>query len=126
MLWIRFFQLAVYATMYVRDHQRPQLNAAMGFDPTDYDFEVFRITRDISTQVFPITLDIENPAFLAGLEKLRVAADRMDAGKARGGIGGALQRAAGAVSGAAAFLRLYLLPTRRKALPEKIRMAPAW
>jgi len=125
-LWIRFFQLAVYATMYVRDHQRPQLNAAMGFDATDYDYEVFRITREISTQVFPITLDIENPAFRAGLDRLLTVADKVDQAKARGGLVGRLQQAAWSMAGVTAFARLYFLPTRAKALPDQVRMAPAW
>jgi len=125
-LWIRFFQLAVYATMYVRDHQRPQLNAAMGFDATDYDYDVFRITREISTQVFPITLDIENPAFRAGLDRLLTVADKVDQAKARGGLVGRLQQAAWSMAGVTAFARLYFLPTRAKALPDQVRMAPAW
>ncbi len=125
-LWIRFFQLAVYATMYVRDHQRPLLNAAMGFDVTDYDFEVFRITRDISTQVFPQTLAIENPAFRAGLDRLLRAAEAIERAKARGGVGGALEKAGWALVGATTFARLYLLRTRRRSLPEQVRMAPAW
>ena len=126
LLWIRFFQLAVYATMYVRDHQRPQLSAAMGFDVTDYDFEVFRITRDISTQVFPQTLDIGHPAFRAGLERLLRAADGVARARARGGVVGALKKAGWATLGACAFARLYLLPTRHHPLPAQVRMAPAW
>ncbi|MFO1337395.1 MAG: magnesium-protoporphyrin IX monomethyl ester (oxidative) cyclase [Burkholderiaceae bacterium] len=125
-LWVRFFQLAVYATMYVRDHQRPQLNAAMGFDATDYDYEVFRITREISTQVFPVTLDIDHPAFRAGLDALLRAAEGVARGQARGGVAGRLQQAGWALRGAATFARLYLIKPRRQALPVQIRMAPAW
>ncbi|MCX7891301.1 MAG: magnesium-protoporphyrin IX monomethyl ester (oxidative) cyclase [Burkholderiales bacterium] len=125
-LWIRFFLLAVFATMYVRDHARPVMHRAMGFEPTEYDYAVFRITSEISKQVFPLTLDIDNPKFRAGLDRLvRIAAAAAKA-KARGGLLGALQRVALAVAGAATFARLYLLPTIPNALPERVRLAPAW
>ncbi len=126
LLWIRFFLLAVYATMYVRDHTRPMLKAAMGLDPTVYDYTVFEITNRITEQVFPISLDIDAPAFRAGLDRLLRIQTAMDAAKARGGLVGNLQRAGWALAGAATFARLYLLPVKRHALPAQVRMAPAW
>jgi magnesium-protoporphyrin IX monomethyl ester (oxidative) cyclase len=125
-LWIRFFLLAVYATMYVRDHTRPMLHQAMGLESTEYDYTVFRITSEISKQVFPISLDTDHPAFRAGLEKLFRISQRNDRAKARGGVVGALQRGACVVQGLAVFTRLYLMPVKQHALPQTVRMAPAW
>ncbi len=125
-LWIRFFLLAVYATMYVRDHTRPMLHQAMGFESTAYDYEVFRITNEISKQVFPVSLDIDAPAFRAGLARLFVIQTALDKAKARGGVMGRLQQAGCAVAGLWTFARLYMLPVRHHALPAQVRMAPAW
>ena len=125
-LWIRFFLLAVYATMYVRDHTRPMLKQAMGLDATAYDYRVFDITTEISKQVFPISLDTDAPAFRAGMDRLFQLAQRMEAAKARGGLVGKLRQAGLAAAGAATFARLYLLPVKRHALPEQVRVAPAW
>jgi magnesium-protoporphyrin IX monomethyl ester (oxidative) cyclase len=125
-LWIRFFLLAVYSTMYVRDHTRPEMHSAMGMDPTEYDFTVFRITTEITRQVFPLSLDTDHPAFRAGLARLADWSRRLDAAKARGGIGGRLTQAACAVAAAATFARLYLRPARRHELPRQIHIAPAW
>ena len=125
-LWIRFFLLAVYATMYVRDHTRPMLKNAMGLDATSYDHEVFRITTEISKQVFPVSLDTDHPAFRAGLSRLFDLSTRMDAAKARGGVIGKLQQASLAVQGFGTFARLFLMPVKQHSLPQQVRMAPAW
>ena len=124
--WIRFFLLAVYATMYVRDHSRPMLHHEMGLESTTYDYEVFRITNEITRQVFPVSLDIDNPAFREGFAHLFHVQTQMDKAKARGGVIGALQRARWAVSGAATFVRLYFMPVQHHTLPAQVRMVPAW
>jgi magnesium-protoporphyrin IX monomethyl ester (oxidative) cyclase len=126
LLWIRFFLLAVYATMYVRDHTRPMLKAAMGLDPTSYDYEVFRITTEISKQVFPISLDTDAPAFRAGMSRLFDLQTRIDAAKARGGVWAKLAQAGLALQAVGTFARLYLLPVQRHDLPAQVRVAPVW
>lgn len=125
-LWIKFFQLAVYATMYVRDHTRPEMNKAFGLDPTDYDFRVFEITRECSKQCFPVLIDIDHPAFFAGLEALRRVNEDSIAAKKRGGIVGRLQRMGCTVRGFTNFARLFLLPGVKNKLPEKVRLQPTW
>ncbi|NWG24373.1 MAG: magnesium-protoporphyrin IX monomethyl ester (oxidative) cyclase [Pseudorhodoplanes sp.] len=125
-LWIRFFLVAVYATMYVRDHMRPAFHKALGMDPTDYDYRVFRITSEISQQVFPLTLDIDHPAFRAGLDRLWRIAEATAAARKQGGLVGALKRIGLGAAAAATFLRLYTLPVRKNALPEHARLEPAW
>jgi len=125
-LWIKFFLLAVYATMYVRDHTRPTLHRAMGLEPTEYDYTVFRITSEISKQVFPITLDIDSPVFRTGLERLFHLSTKIAAAKARGGLVGRLLQAGYSLAGVATFARLYVLPTVRHEVPQSVRMQPAW
>lgn len=125
-LWIRFFLLAVYATMYVRDHMRPELHKAFGIDPTDYDFRVFHITSEISKQVFPFTLDIDNPRFREGLDRLcriNAAAERA---REKGGVFNAVKRLGLKAAGGYTFVRLYMLPTVPNELPADVRMEPAW
>jgi magnesium-protoporphyrin IX monomethyl ester (oxidative) cyclase len=125
-LWIKFFLLAVFATMYVRDHARPEFHKALGLNPTEYDYTVFRITSDISRQVFPLTLPIDEPAFRAGFERLRRIGEASAAAKARGGLVGGAHRLLLAGAAAFTFVRLYLMPAVPNALPDDVRMAPAW
>jgi magnesium-protoporphyrin IX monomethyl ester (oxidative) cyclase len=125
-LLIRFFLLAVYATMYVRDHARPLLHQAMGLDSDQYDMQVFQITNEISKQVFPLSLDLDNPAFLKGLRQLVTISKKMEAATARGGLMGKLGQASAALQGGFTFLKLYCLPVNRHDLPEQTRVSPAW
>ena len=125
-LWIRFFLLAVYATMYVRDHMRPEFHKALGISIEDYDMRVFRITSEISKQVFPFTIDLDNPAFLACLRKLREIVEATEDAKEQGGVMGRLKRFGLGVSGAMTFLRLYMIPVKSHELPKDIRLAAAW
>ena len=124
--WIKFFQLAVYATMYVRDHARPEFHAALGIDPTDYDFRVFRITTEISRQVFPVTLDLDHPSFRPLLDKLWRITAAMGVARQKGGLLSTVKIAALRAAAGVAFVRLFLLPSKAAALPADVRLSPAW
>ena len=125
-LWVRFFVLAVFATMYVRDHARPEFHKALGIEPSDYGFRVFRITSEVTKQVFPITLDIENPAFRAGLERLRRINDGISRATKQGGVVGNVKKLGWNLAAVATFARLYFLPTKQNELPAQVRLSPAW
>jgi len=125
-LWIRFFLIAVFATMYVRDHARPEFHKALGVDIDEYDMKVFRITSEISKQVFPFTLDLDNPAFMAGLKKLLRINKEMEEAKASGGLAGKLKQGVLGARAGLTFLHLYMVPVKDNELPQSSRLQPAW
>ena len=125
-LWVKFFQLAVYATMYVRDHARPEFHKALGMTPTEYDHRVFQCCTAICTQVFPVTLDTDHPVFRRGLDRMFEITEALTALKAQKGVVAALRRTGLKLSAAANFARLYLLPGKHAPLPADVRMVPAW
>jgi magnesium-protoporphyrin IX monomethyl ester (oxidative) cyclase len=124
--WVKFFLLAVFSTMFVRDHLRPEFHKALGIEPTEYGMQVFRITSEISKQVFPLTIDIDHPGFLAGLNRLRRMSDAMAAAKQRGGLIGRMQQLAYGAGAAISFLRLYAIPSRSNEIPAQSRLVPTW
>jgi len=125
-LWIRFFLLAVYSTMYIRDHSRPKLYQAFGMDITEFDYRVFEITSEISKQVFPMTLDTDDPRFRAGMERLLELSQQSEQLRERGGLLSGIKRLGLTAMTGITFARLYFLPTKPNALPQQVCTAPAW
>jgi magnesium-protoporphyrin IX monomethyl ester (oxidative) cyclase len=125
-LWIRFFLLSVYATMYVRDHNRPVFHRALGVHPRDYGYEVFTICTAISRQVFPIEIDTDDVRFRRAMEDLRLASVGIEDAKARCGIGGRLAQVKHVGAAALAFGRMYFMKPRANELPAQVRLQPAW
>jgi magnesium-protoporphyrin IX monomethyl ester (oxidative) cyclase len=125
-LWVRFFLLAVYATMYVRDHARPELHKALGVDITAYDLQVFRICSEISKQVFPVVLDTDSPRFRAGLDRLSRIAQGIETAKREGGLLNLAKRGALMVGAGITLAGLFFHPTVRNDAPRNVRLAPTW
>ena len=125
-LWIKFFLTAVYATMYIRDHQRPAFHEALGVDTDWYGHEVFTKTSEISKQIFPITLDIDNPRWTANLKRLRQANTELTEAADRRGPGGMLARLGARIRAGMFFARLYLVPAKHHEVPDNPRMEPGY
>jgi magnesium-protoporphyrin IX monomethyl ester (oxidative) cyclase len=67
-LWCKFFLLSVFATMYLNDLQRTDFYSTIGLDARQFDKHVIRKTNQSSGTVFPIILDVDNPAFFPLLD----------------------------------------------------------
>ncbi len=124
--WIKFFLTAVYATMYVRDHQRPAFHKALGVDPDWYGQEVFAKTSTLSKQIFPITLDIDSPRWSAGLKRLQKANADLDRARKQGGVTGLARRISAQMRAVTAFAGLYFIPAKKHRQPESTRLEPAY
>ena len=125
-LWIKFFLTAVYGTMWVRDHARPEFHKALGVDIEWYDQEVFRKTSTIARQVFPLELDIDHPRWKPTLRRLEKAFTDLDRAKKAGGLGGLLGRLSAGTRAGLAFAGLYTIPSKPNAVPENVRLEPAY
>ena len=124
--WIKFFLLAVYSTMYVRDPSRVEFHQALGVSPTEYDREVLKLTSEISKQVFPFTIDLDNPAIWNKFAKLKTLSDKMEDLKANPGLLSSIQRLGYGLAAGATFVTLYFIPVVNNELPREIRLKPVW
>jgi magnesium-protoporphyrin IX monomethyl ester (oxidative) cyclase len=117
--WMRFFLLAVYATMYLNDSRRRDFYVALGLDWRQYDQDVIRLCNEISTQCYPEVLPVDDPRFFQHLD----AAAAYDAkANALAERGGALNQAQAARLRSALALRLlaaYRLPAKRPSQAER-------
>tara|TARA_B100001093_G_scaffold256026_1_gene244865 strand:- start:649 stop:1755 length:1107 start_codon:yes stop_codon:yes gene_type:complete len=124
--WIKFFLTAVYATMYVRDHQRPAFHEALGIDPAEYGQEVFAKTSELSKQIFPITLDIDNPRWNRNLVRMQKANVDLAEATGKAGLGAKIARMSARFRVAKAFIALYAIPSKTHQVPESTRLEPVW
>ena len=125
-LWIRFFILAVFATMWVRDHMRKEFYEELGMNATDYDMDVFRKTQSIFRQCFPVALDLDHPRFQKLLNRVVENTEKIEATREKGGPFQAIRRGGLMLGNALTFVRLYLMKPVNNELPEDFRMEPAY
>ncbi|MEP6780688.1 MAG: magnesium-protoporphyrin IX monomethyl ester (oxidative) cyclase, partial [Gemmatimonadaceae bacterium] len=125
-LWIRFFLLAVFATMYVRDHVRHEFYEAMGFKVDDYDKRVITLTSQITAQVFPVSLPVENPLFWERLAQIAANTAELTKARERGGLGGKLRSLTLLAANAWTLLRLYTMRVKQNAYRADPRMVAVW
>ncbi len=118
-LWIRFFLLAVFATMYIRDHLRQSFFDALGMKVDWFDDTVIRLTNDIAQQVFPDTIDLDNPKIWEAFRQMLANTRALE------GASG-LKALRLKASNAWCFVRMFLQAPRRKELPRDVRLQPSW
>ena len=54
--------------MYLNDSRRRDFYAALGLEWRDYDQRVIRLCNEITSQVYPVTLPVDNPQFFKNLD----------------------------------------------------------
>ena len=68
-LWSRFFLLAVFATMYIRDlGTKRDFYGALGLNAREYDQFVINKTNETSARVFPVVLNVYDESFYERLD----------------------------------------------------------
>ncbi|MCS7079727.1 MAG: magnesium-protoporphyrin IX monomethyl ester (oxidative) cyclase [Chloracidobacterium sp.] len=114
-LLIRFFSLAVYVTMWLRDLKAQDFYASIGLDWRAYDLKVIRETNAYAQRVFGLRLDVDNPKFIRILDRMAERYTRMMEREAAGA--GKLALAPMQAAMAADYLRLLAMKVRTDAPP---------
>jgi len=110
-LWCRFFLLSVFATMYLNDLQRSDFYASIGLDARSYDKHVIEKTNYTAGRVFPVIIDVNNPAFYDSLEICVSNCEKLRAIDASNSIAPVkfLRKLPLFLSNASQFIRLYFI-----------------
>ncbi len=113
---IRFFALAVYVTMWLRDTKHESFYASLGINRRDYDMKVIRETNAYAQRAYRLRLDVENPKFFRLLDRM---AERTTALDTMGtGVGAKLKSLPLQIANGLDYLRLLLIPAKYSDAPE--------
>jgi magnesium-protoporphyrin IX monomethyl ester (oxidative) cyclase len=110
-LWIRFFLLSVFVTMYLNDQKRSGFYKMLGLDAKDYDLRVIEKTNRDASKVFPILLDVDHPDFVQLLDACVENNKKLENKQSL------LSKLPLYVSNGLNILRLYLIPAK-ESLPK--------
>ena len=86
--------------------------------------KVFEITTEISKQVFPVVLDINNPAFLRHLKKLSYYNEKLEQCDKKKTL--SMRRVMLGLKIAVCFSKLFFMKSFRNDLPADFRVKPTW
>jgi magnesium-protoporphyrin IX monomethyl ester (oxidative) cyclase len=114
-LLIRFFSLAVYVTMWLRDLKAQEFYASIGLNWREYDLKVIRETNAYAQRVFGLRLDVDNPKFIRILDHMAACYAKMLKREADGASKLALMPLQ--VAMAVDYLRLLAMKVRTDAPP---------
>jgi magnesium-protoporphyrin IX monomethyl ester (oxidative) cyclase len=112
---IRFFSLAVYVTMWLRDLKAQDFYASIGMNWREYDLKVIRETNAYAQRVFGLRLDVDNPKFIRILDRMAARYTEMNRREDEGAGKLALLPMQAAM--AADYLRLFAMKVRTDAPP---------
>ncbi len=110
---IRFFTLAVYITMYLRDAQPASqvLYSRMGLNPRRYDLDVIKQCDDEASTVWGFKFQVESPQFAAHLDQMVANSEKLTALAGKTGLTTRLQRARLKASNVSRIARLFAMKT---------------